>query len=158
MWIQKLQTTLKSLKFDDRLEWNKFVYRLSEKIKIHFKLPKSIFIPHKWEIYYVELWKNISTELNKKRPCVVWSEKKYNTGGNLVILPLKTYNNKFNQKYNVIIVPTRFNWLIKESIITITDIRSVSKKRFWGKLWIIGEFDKQIIDQKLKNILWIKKP
>lgn len=156
--IQSLKETIQSLDENQKLEWESFVYRSKKKIKIHFKKIEGIFVPHKWEIYYVQLWKNISTELNKKRPCIVWSEKKYNAWWNLLILPLKTYRNKFQEWYNVVIDSTKNNWLTRKSIITITDIKSVSKNRFWGKIWNIEEKYMQIIDQKLQVILWLKKP
>jgi mRNA-degrading endonuclease toxin of MazEF toxin-antitoxin module len=138
--MQSLKEAIGFLDENQKLEWESFVYRLKKKIKIHFKKIEGIFIPHKWEIYYVQLWKNISTELNKKRPCIVWSEKKYNAWWNLLILP------------------SEINWLTRKSIITITDIKSVSKKRFSGKIWNIEEKNKQIIDEKLQAILWLKKP
>ena len=138
-------------------EWEHFLYRSKKKIILHLKNISDIFVPHKGEIYYVQLGKNISTEINKKRPCMVWSEKKYNAWWNIVVLPIKSFRNTPIKSYNILLIPTKYNWLQKSSLLTLTDIRSVSKKRFGGKIWTIDEQYIVEIDNKLSNILWLQK-
>jgi len=129
------------------------------KMEIHFE--KEIaqdFVPEKWDIYFIDLWNNIWSEENKRRPCSVYSTKRFNQSNTVVVLTIKSFYWKINKEYEILIEPNEINWLQKKSLIRITQIRTVSKQRFGGK---IGTLDKELleqIDKKISSILDIKKP
>jgi len=112
---------------------------------------------NKWEIYFINLWKNIWTELNKNRPCIIYSSYFFNNWGDVVIVPLKSYKWRINKNINVFITKTQLNWLKKDSIIDIPWIRQVSKKRIWKYIWKTSLENLYKIDNKMLKFLEIKK-
>ncbi len=129
-----------------------------EKLEINFlwRVEKNL-IPKKWDIYLVNLWINIWSELNKNRPWVIISDSKYNWWNNLLVLPFKTYKWTFNNRIlHILVEPDNKNNLSEKSYISVISIRDVSKKRFWTKIWALDL--KQIIeiDNILTKILNIK--
>ena len=130
----------------------------NKKINIHFGvLVKNDFVPKRWEIYYIELGVNIWTEINKNRPCLVISPKKYNKSWQVIVVPIKTFRENINKNFQYIIKSSDCNWLTNDSIIDISHIKSVSKKRFSKKIWTIEEDFLCQINDWMSDILWIKK-
>ena len=130
----------------------------NKKINIHFwVLVKNDFVPKRWEIYYIDLGINIWTEINKNRPCLVLSPKKYNKSWQVIIAPIKTFRENINNNFQYIINANEINGLTNNSIIDISHIKSVSKKRFSKQIWFVEDCYMDSIDIWLTNILWIKK-
>ena len=134
----------------DFLDW------FSKKLKIHFLNKQNKLIPKKWDIFYVNLWKNIWSELNKSRPCIVYSIKISNFWNTVLIIPLKSYKWYIND-FQLIIEATKYNNLQKKSIVDISSIRQVDKKRLLNKIWKIEKNYIKEIDNKILFIFWIKK-
>jgi mRNA-degrading endonuclease toxin of MazEF toxin-antitoxin module len=129
-----------------------------ETIELHFikKSPNLIF--KKWDIYFVNLWKNIWSELNKTRPCIVYSIKKANFWDTIIIIPIKSLKwKKIKNDFNIIITPSKENNLQKNSFCDISWLKQISKKRILNKIWNLEKLYLTEIDTKTSNIFWIKK-
>jgi len=155
--LNKIQNLVEKIKNDitlplisDFLDW------FLEKLEIHFNKESPNLKLNKGEIYFVKLGQNIWWELNKVRPCIIYSEKKYNWWNTILIIPLKSYKWKVNNFFNILIKSWHNN-LKKDSIVDLWAIRQISKKRILTKAWNIDKLDLEKIDKKLINIFWIKK-
>ena len=149
--IQNIKNSSNISIISDFLDW------FLEVLNLSFNKKYKNFTPNKWEIYFVNLWKNIWSELNKNRPCIIYSNYFLNNWDNIIIIPLKSYKWKNNRNINIFIWWTKLNWLIKDSIVDLMWIRQISKKRVSKLIWKV---DKKIIfkiDNKLLKILNIKK-
>jgi len=150
--IEKLENDITLPVLSEFLDW------FYTKLDVHFNKKTPGLILNKWDIYYVNLWRNIGSELNKTRPCIVYSIKKANFWKTVIVIPLKSYKatKKIND-FQMIIKSTPQNGLLKDSIVDISAIRQVSKKRFLNKIWKLEENYIKLIDQKVKLIFWLKK-
>jgi len=133
----------------DFLDW--FV----EKLNIEFFNKNNSIVPKKWDIFYVNLWKNIGSELNKIRPCIVVSKRKFNAWWTVLIAPLRSYKWK-DKKYFIKIEPDDINNLWKVSLVDIFAIRQVDKKRLKQKIWKLSGENLYNVDTVLLKIFWIK--
>ena len=157
--LSKIQDFLEKIKNDitiplisDFLDW------FLEKLEIHFNKKTPSLKYKKWDIYFVNLWQNIGSELNKTRPCVIFSDKKANFWNTVIIIPLKSYKKwKKINNFQYFIKKSTKNSLKKDSIIDISSIRQVDKKRILTKKWFIEKKDIYEIDEILIKIFWIKK-
>ena len=147
--IEKIKNDITLPLISDFLDW------FLEKLDIHFNKNTPSLKLNKWEIYFVKLGQNIWWELNKERPCIIYSDKKYNWWNTVLIIPLKSYKGKINNYFNTFI-KSENNELKKDSIADLWAIRQISKKRILTKAWKINEKDLEKIDKKLIKILWIK--
>ena len=148
--IKKIKTDNTLPIFSDFLEW---FYR---KLELNFVENSKNFELQKWDIFYIELWKNIWSELNKIRPCIVYSKKYANKWNTVIVIPLKSY--KWTKTwFNILIKKTGLNKLKKDSIVDLTWIKQVSKNRIKWYIWKIENNILLQIDNKILNIFWIKK-
>lgn len=148
--IDKIKNDINLPIISDFLEW--FI----EKLKLNFNKKDPNIKLNKWEIYFINLWKNIWWELNKIRPCIIISEKNFNWWNTIIISPLKSYKWKINKQFNIFIKHSNNNWLKLDSIIDLWSIRQISKKRLLNKIWSIEIKYIYKINSKLWKILWIK--
>lgn len=82
-----------------------------------------------WDIFDIELWINIWSELNKRRPCVVVSKSSFNKWNTVIVVPIrsiKQYSKLWSISFEIDIMWT---WLIKKSYLTPINIKEVSKKK-----------------------------
>lgn len=135
----------------DFLEW------FYKKIELNFLNKEPNLQLSKWRIYFVNLWKNIWWELNKVRPCIIISDKKYNWWNTVLIIPLKSYKWKVNNKFNIFIKSSKENNLKLDSIVDLVAVKQVSKKRIKWYIWNIEEEYIYKMDNKLLKIFNIKK-
>lgn len=117
----------------------------------------NILYYNQWDILYIELWLNIWSELSKPRPCLVFSDSIANRWDTIIILPIKTYKWKLPHKFCVMIDDFEKIWLKNKSYISITDIRSISKKRITRNLWKIDIYILKSINRKIEKIFNIRK-
>ncbi len=108
-------------------------------------------------MYFVNLWKNIWSELNKTRPCLVYSIKNANFWNTVVILPFKSFKWSKITNFQIEVDKSNENYLEKKSIVDITSIRQISKKRFLTKKWKLEKKYINDIDEKILSLFWIKK-
>lgn len=156
--LNKILNLIESIKNDinlpiisDFLEW------FYEKLNINFNKNKLDLKLNKWDIIFVNLWRNIGSELNKTRPCIVYSCKKANFWDTILIIPLKSYKWKINNEFNLFLEKSNNYWLDKNSIADFSAIRQVSKKRVNKRIWRLEKRILLDIDNKVLNIFWIKK-
>lgn len=149
--VENIQSDINSASISDYLEW------FYKKIEINFNKKYSNFTPNKWEIYFINLWKNIWSELNKNRPCIVYSNYFFNNWDTILIIPLKSYKWTKHSSLNIFIKSSKNNWLSKDSISDLMWIRQISKKRIWKIIWKVDKILLDRIDKKLLKILNIKK-
>ncbi|MDP2090596.1 MAG: type II toxin-antitoxin system PemK/MazF family toxin [Candidatus Gracilibacteria bacterium] len=133
------------------LEW------FLEKIDIHFNKNTPDLKLNKGDIYFVNLGKNIGGELNKIRPCVIYSGFMYNNGNTTLIIPLKSYKGKINNNFNTFINHSKINHLKMDSISDLCGLKQISKKRIKGFIGNLEIEQMKKIDTKLSKILDIKK-
>jgi len=148
--IWKIKTDITIPLISEFLDW------FYKKLDLHFIKNELKHPFKKGDLIFVSLWKNIWSELNKRRPCLVYSVKKANFWNTIVIIPIKSFNWKIND-FNVIIEPNNENNLIKKSIVDLSSIRQISKKRINKKFWVINNEILKNIDEKIINFFWIKK-
>ncbi len=148
--VEKIKNDITLPLISDFLDW------FLEKLEIHFNWLEKNLELSRWEIFFVNLWKNIWWELNKIRPCIIYSHKKYNYWNTIIIIPLKSYKWKINKNFHIFIKHWKNN-LKKDSIADLGSLRQVSKKRLKWSIWIIENDILLKIDKKLTKILLQKK-
>lgn len=149
--IENIKNDINMSIISDFLDW------FYEKLCINFNKNCLSLKLNKWDIVFVNLWKNIGSEFNKNRPCLVYSLKKANFWDTVVVLPLKTYKWKLNNSFNVLLKLEDVDWLFKDSIVDILAIRQISKKRINKRIWKLKDYILLEIDEKVLNNFWIKK-
>ena len=149
--IEKIKTDMNMIFISEFLEW------FYMKLELNFCRIDPLIEISKWEIFFINLWKNIWWELNKIRPCIIISNKEYNWWNTVLIIPLKSYKWKLNNNFNTFINFSVSNWLKMNSISDLWSLKQVSKKRILTKIWILDIGDLNKIDKKLLKILWIRK-
>ena len=145
--IEQIKTDINLSIISDFLEW------FHEKIKLNFIKKTPISKINKWDIFFVNLRKNIWSELNKKRPCLVITDYYYNNWNTIVIIPLKSYKWKINKNTQVLL---KFNLLKNSSLIDILSIRQIDKKRINNYVWSIDKKYLLKVENKMFRIFWIK--
>lgn len=148
--IDKIKNESNQLTISDFLDW------FYDKLDLHFNRQIKWFDLQKWDIFYVNLWKNIWSELNKIRPCIVYSKKFANKWDTVVIIPLRSYKWKINKDLFIFLESDNENNLELNSIIDISWIRQISKKRIKGYIWKLSNEKMLKIDNKVDKIFWIK--
>ncbi len=110
-----------------------------------------------WDIYEVNLWRNIGSELNKKRPCLVISSNPFNKGKTVIVAPIKSL--KSYTRIGIISVVLDKEWtnLESRSFVSLGNIREVSKKRFTKKIGKIQSSDLKKIKRSLSVFFNINK-
>ena len=149
--IERVKNDINLPIISDFLEW------FFEKLDIHFNKNISNLKLNKWDIVFVKLWKNIWSELNKTRPCLVYSNKLSNFWNTVIIVPLKSYKWKININFNIFIKSSENTSLNKDSIVDISSIRQISKKRIFKRIWKLDKKYLNEIDSKIIKIFSIKK-
>lgn len=156
--LNKLQNLIESIKSDinlpiisDFLEW------FLEKLNINFNKNTPDLKLNKWDIYFVNLWKNIWWELNKIRPCIIYSGMIYNNWSTALVIPLKSYKWKINKSFNTFINHSSINLLKMDSITDLCWLKQISKKRIKWFIWNLEQKHIEKIDSKISKILNIKK-
>ena len=135
----------------DFLEW------FLEKLDIHFNKNTPDLKLNKWDIYFVNLGKNIWWELNKIRPCIIYSWYIFNNWNTALIIPLKSYKWKINNNFNTFINHSTINQLKMDSISDLCWLKQISKKRIKWFIWKLEIDQLNKIDKKLCKVLEIKK-
>ncbi len=148
--IDKIKDDINLPIISDFLEW------FYDKIEMNFEKNDLNLKLSKWDIVFVKLWKNIWSELNKTRPCIVYSVKSANFWNTVVILPLKSYKWKISSDFNVFLNKSDELWLEKDSIVDLWWIRQVSKKRINKRIWKVQKELLNEIDFKILWLFWIK--
>ncbi len=157
--LNKILNLIETLKSDinlpiisDFLEW------FYENININFNKQNPNLIPNIWDIFEVELWINIWSELNKKRPCVIVSKSCFNKWNTVIIVPIRSIKH-FSKLWSISFeIWINWTWLIKKSYLTPINIKEISKKRILKKIWKLNKEDIQKLKNALTNIFDIEKP
>ena len=149
--IWKIKTDITVPLISEFLDW------FYDNLYIHFSKSEPNHKYRKWEIYFVNLWKNIWSELNKIRPCIIYSWRRFNGWNTIIIIPLKSYKWKINNSINLFIKATKENNLKLDSVVDLLSIRQVSKKRVRLKKWNLEYRHLKRIDKYISKIFEIKK-
>ncbi len=143
---QKLKKLLFQINESNKyMKW--FLWKL--KIIIYGKENK---IFYKWDVVKINFWYNIWSEINKERYAVVCSPQFINkTSWNLIVLPLSSYKDikKFGKDIHYILEGYDF---IEKSVVLLSNVRDVSKKRVIKKVWTLDWEDSRKINEKLINL------
>lgn len=136
--------------------------RYARKIDIQFAKRSPQLVYGKWTIVYVELGINIGSEIFKTRPCVVMSPSIYNSGDTILICPITSlysdiYQNPKNTTSHqyVVLYPNIYNNLDKPSVLNIWQMRCISKKRLWNKIWHLDKLTFEKLNKKLSKYFGI---
>ena len=150
--IWKIKTDITVPLISEFLDW------FYDILNIHFNKNEPNLKYQKWEIYFVNLWKNIWSELNKTRPCIIYSKRSYNNKSWVIIIPLKSAKNKkIIEKFQIKVQKNNINNLRKDSIIDIFYIRNISTKRINKFIWKLNKEELLKIDELISKMFWIKK-
>ena len=82
--IEKIKNNKNLGVISDFLEW------FYEKLNLNFNIKRVGLWFNKWDIYFINLWKNIWSELNKIRPCLIFSNFFVNKWNTIIVIPLKS--------------------------------------------------------------------
>jgi len=148
--IDKIKNDINLPIISDFLEW------FHELLNLNFNKNEPNLQLNKWDIYFVNLWKNIWSELNKIRPCIIYSNYFFNNWKTTVVIPLKSYKWKINKKVHILIYWNKINNLKLDSIVDLLSIRQVSKKRILLKRWFLSKKELEKIDKQILKIFEIK--
>lgn len=138
-----------------------------EKIKINQQAENTNRF-QKYEIYYTNFWINIWNEINWIRPSLIIKSNRHNWWFDIIVIPMTwLYNWDGTKKsldlFDIIIKPDKYSRIKKDSILKVSHLKTISKKRILWKIWKIKnyeDFDETMlydkIDNKIKQIMWIK--
>jgi mRNA interferase MazF len=83
----------------------------------------------------------------KIRPCLVLLESEYD-----VTVSFITTQTGWNDNNSVVIKPLSTNGLKKESLLRLNKMATIDKELIMGKIGMLNDAEKKIINQKLKEI------
>lgn len=157
--LEKIENSVKNLENEnthpmilDFLEW------FHQKLEIHFQRKSPNMIMNIWDIFDVELWINVGSELNKTRPCVVVSKAVFNKWNTLIIVPIRSLK-KDSKIWSVSFeIQIEETGLFKKSYVTPINIQEISKKRLLKKKWKMQKWDIQKLKKALASIFEIENP
>jgi len=154
--LKQLINRIKEIKTSNIDEIRDFYNWTSIKIDIHQrKTPKRIF--KKGEIYFIRLGKNIGSEYNKIRPCLVFRNNKFVNSSTIIIIPLsKKTAEKTIVKTDLIINKNNKNNLNVNSIAKVAHLKSVSVKRVSRYIGKLNKNNIKEIENKLLFLFDIK--
>lgn len=158
--LNKLQNIIEKIKNDitfpiisDFLDW------FNEKLNLHFiKKNNYKWKNSKYSIFMANLWRNIWSELSKRRPVLIISSTWYSSVWNdvLIIWITDLYDDLWKKKkiyeFDIVLNNYKQYWLKKESIIRLSTVRQIDKKRLIYRIWKLDKkFEKQI-KEKFYNL------
>jgi mRNA-degrading endonuclease toxin of MazEF toxin-antitoxin module len=150
--IDKIKDDINLPIISDFLEW------FLQKLEINFIKKTPNIIVNIWDIYDTELWINIWSELNKKRPCVIVSKSNFNKWNTIIIVPIRSIKNNTRLWSISFEIDINWTWLIKKSYLTPINIKEISKKRLLNRIWKLNINDINKLKNVLTKIFDIEKP
>ncbi len=114
-------------------------------------------IPSQWEIYTTRLDPTIWWELQKTRPCIIYSIQSANRWDCVICIPIKTLKQIPKHNFRVKFLPTKENGLDTLSYASLCDLRSLSKSRLWTKRWSLSPGDLARLHQYISILFGIQK-
>lgn len=151
-----------SNKYEDFFRWLPTKLKLQEKFEDNDQ--KSILFP-RGAVYTCYMGENIGHEKSKlqARPCLIVSTDSINSrSSNVIIVPLSTnikYSDprtgKLKYQSHYVLKKSKYNMLLKDSVVQCEDIRTVSKSRLGQLIVIIDKTDMDNIKKRLKAVLQI---
>lgn len=119
------------------------------KIILYWK-DKKIF--YKWDVIKLNLWYNIWSEINKERIAIILSPNFLNkTSWNMIILPLTSYKKMKKLGKDIHYILEEYDFMEK-SVVLISNIRDISKKRIIKKIWKLNKDDIDNINDKMTSL------
>ncbi len=95
--------------------------------------------PERAEIWWVDLDPTVGVEVRKTRPAVVLTVHEFRHLPIRTIVPLVTWQDKFEHQGNKIrVAATSANGLANDSAADVTQIRGVSLGRFRGRIGVLS--------------------
>ena len=145
--IEQIKDNINLPIISDFLEW------FYEKLYLNFYKNIPLLNLSKWDIFFINLWKNVWSELNKNRPCLIISKALFNKTNTVIVIPLKSYKWKLNRNTQLLI---KYKLLKSKSIVDCLSIRQVDKRRIHNYVWKLNKSDLARVDKKIAKIFWIK--
>ncbi len=156
-FILYINNYLKNIKNEHQEEIKEFLRWTKAKIDINFKKTSKRFLK-KGDIYEIRLCKNIGSEYNKTRPCIIFRNNKFVNSKIITIIPLSTKTKEKNIVYiDLIINSDNTNNLKSDSIIKTAHIKSISINRITKKIGKININTIVSIENKLLLLFDIKQ-
>ena len=155
--LNLIKQTIVKISDDVHNQIIEILYRFNTFLLYQFLYQENTLFVKQWDIYDINLWRNIGSELNKKRPCVVISDNAFNNGNTVVVAPLKSVKEYTKQWVLTIRIDHDFAGLEKKSFVSLGNIREVSKKRMQKKIWKIAKHDLLKTQESLSIFFGIKK-
>ena len=109
--------------------------------------------PEQSEVWWVRLDPVLGSEIGTTRPGVVVSANRFHQGTVRVVVPLTTWQPRFQGHYNKLRVrPSSENGLTAESAADAMQSRALSLDRFETRVGILGEMEMQDLSALLRII------
>lgn len=106
------------------------------------------------EIWLVEFFPNVGSEIGKKRPAVVINDNRMGKLPLKTIVPITDWSARYAQyPWMIEVVPDQRNGLSKSSAIDCFQIRSFSENRFDKRLGIVDDDLLRVIHQTILKTL-----
>jgi len=162
--LNKIQNIIEKIKNDITLPIiSNFLEWFFEKLDISFN-KQNIY---KWKIsqysiFIAHLWQNIWSEISKKRPVLILSSTWYSSVWNDILITWITdlYDDYWNKKkiyaFDIVISNYKKYWLKKESIIRLSSIKQIDKKRLIYRMWKLDRKFEKDIKEKFLNLFKFK--
>jgi|SRR5699024_7524833 len=137
--------------------WNEKKKKLAKNAMIN---PKR-FVPGQRSVYWVNFGENIGFELSdqvkdeKMHMGVVLSKGKINGRGTSIVAPITSGPCRRNMKildYHLLLEKAKYDFLNKDCVIKLDQMRCVSTERIGRKKGFIDDDDWQKIEKKVKKI------
>lgn len=100
------------------------------------------------DIFYCDLGENIGYEITKQRPVIVLSDSHYNKNGLVVVAPIT--KNLFRHKTNYFLKKEKYNFLMCDSCVKVSQMRSVASIRMKKRIGKINSDDLHNIKSRIK--------
>jgi len=158
--LNKIQNLIEKIKNDITLPLiSNFLDWFLEKLDIHFNKENN----YKWKIsqysiFIADLWQNIWYEISKRRPVLILSSTWYSSVWNdiLIVWITDLYDENWNKKkiydFDIVLNDYKKYWLNKESIIRLSTIRQIDKKRLIYRKWKLDRSFSKEIKNKFYNL------
>lgn len=110
----------------------------------------------KRQIYVVNYGMNTGSEINGNRPSIIYKSSSSTFGDDVIVIPLKSSGKQTKgDAFDIYVSKNEDNKLFQSSFARLRQIRSVSVKRIWKRLWTLNDdVVKKLINEAIMKMLW----
>ena len=107
-------------------------------LQIQFIKKNIVNVVFKKEIFMVNFWVNVGSEYRGIRPAIVISGGSINKWSMVLIVPCSSYRGNLF-KYDILLDDYIVYWFKSKTVIKVSHLSSISKKRLIKKIWSLDQ-------------------